>query len=84
VDEGVRLQRELEDDLLAGRGPPGSIMWASVVWHIAGDADQAFRWLERAYQEKHYAILLLKADPVQDRLRADPRFQELAGRIGLE
>ncbi len=29
-------------------------------------------------------ILLLRADPVEERLRPDPRFQELVHRIGLE
>jgi serine/threonine protein kinase/tetratricopeptide (TPR) repeat protein len=84
LDEAVRLQRELEVELSAGHGSPGGIVWAAVVWHIAGDTDQAFAWLERAYQARHFGILLLKADPVQDRLRPDPRLAELLRKIGLE
>jgi TolB-like protein/Flp pilus assembly protein TadD len=48
-----------------------------------GDADAAFSWLERAYQERADGLTLLNADPMADSIRNDPRFAPLARRIGL-
>jgi TolB-like protein/DNA-binding winged helix-turn-helix (wHTH) protein len=48
-----------------------------------GDRDNAFRWLEKAYQERNWCILYLKADPVWEPIRSDPRFANLLRRVGL-
>jgi len=45
--------------------------------------DQAFRWLDKAYEERSDLLSWLKVVPAFDRLRSDPRFQELLERIGL-
>ncbi len=39
-----------------------------------GDKDEAFAWLERAYNERDEAFIHLKVDPRLDPLRADARF----------
>jgi tetratricopeptide (TPR) repeat protein len=46
-----------------------------------GDTEQAMRWLEKAYQARFEAIMLVR--PQFDPLRADPRFQALESRLGL-
>jgi TolB-like protein/DNA-binding winged helix-turn-helix (wHTH) protein/Tfp pilus assembly protein PilF len=48
-----------------------------------GDKEQAFAWLEKAYQERSNHLAFFKVSPVVDRLRSDPRFAELLKRIGL-
>ncbi|HEX2714528.1 MAG TPA: tetratricopeptide repeat protein, partial [Candidatus Acidoferrales bacterium] len=48
-----------------------------------GETDEAFRWLERAYEERSGWLIWLRAEPVSDALRPDPRFQDLLRRIGL-
>jgi hypothetical protein len=45
--------------------------------------DQAFTWLEKAYEERHPYFILMKVEPVFDRLRPDPRFADLVRRVGL-
>jgi hypothetical protein len=53
--------------------------------HIGlGDADRALRWLERAYDERAPQLIWLKADPIFDPLRSDPRFTRLLRRMRLE
>jgi serine/threonine-protein kinase len=45
--------------------------------------DQAFAWLEKAYEERSDSLVYLMVDPRLDGLRSDPRFTDLARRVGL-
>jgi TolB-like protein/DNA-binding winged helix-turn-helix (wHTH) protein/Flp pilus assembly protein TadD len=50
-----------------------------------GDKDAAFKFLEKAYQEKSLDISwYLKADLRIDNLRSDPRYRNLLSRVGLK
>jgi TolB-like protein/DNA-binding winged helix-turn-helix (wHTH) protein len=48
-----------------------------------GDKEEAFRWLEKAYEERPNWIPWIKVDPSLDALRSDPRFAALLRRMGL-
>jgi TolB-like protein/Flp pilus assembly protein TadD len=48
-----------------------------------GDKDEAFKWLEKAYQERSIGVPALKTDARFDKIRSDPRFQDLMRRMGL-
>ena len=48
-----------------------------------GDKDQAFVWIEKAYQERSNFVTYLKVVPIVDSLRRDPRFSDLIRRVGL-
>ena len=58
---------------------------SALAWHYAqlGDRDRAFACLEQAYREHSPIMADLKLDPLLDPLRADPRFAQLAARVGL-
>jgi tetratricopeptide (TPR) repeat protein len=45
--------------------------------------DEAFDWLEKAFQDRYYMMAFLKVDPRWDMLRSDPRFAGLLRRTGL-
>jgi len=48
------------------------------------DKDQAFTWLEKAYEERSFRFLAsVKVDPLWDPLRSDPRFADLLCRFSL-
>jgi hypothetical protein len=49
---------------------------------LLGEQDQAFVWLNKEYEVRS-GLVFLKADPVWDKLRSDPRFEDLLRRIGL-
>ncbi len=55
------------------------------IWAYAGlgDKEQAFAWLEKAYQERRDLMVVLNIDPLVDPLRSDPRFRDLVRRVGL-
>jgi hypothetical protein len=48
-----------------------------------GERDQAFKWLERAFEERDIWLMNLKIDPVLKDLRSERRFASLIQRIGL-
>jgi TolB-like protein/DNA-binding winged helix-turn-helix (wHTH) protein/Tfp pilus assembly protein PilF len=48
-----------------------------------GDKEQAFVWLEKAYQERSNYVAFLKVFPLLDPLRSEPRFADLVKRVGL-
>jgi TolB-like protein/DNA-binding winged helix-turn-helix (wHTH) protein/Tfp pilus assembly protein PilF len=48
-----------------------------------GSKDEAFEWLDKAYQERSIHFVDLKIDPVLDQLRSDPRFADLLRRAHL-
>lgn len=47
------------------------------------DKDNAFTWLEKAYEARDKGLTYLKVDPCLDPLRDDPRFKDLEKRVGL-
>jgi tetratricopeptide (TPR) repeat protein len=58
-------------------------------WNIAlvyagmNELDQAFAWLDKAFEERVGWMVFLPTFPLLDTLRADPRFHALLGRMNL-
>ena len=48
-----------------------------------GDEDQAFHWLDTAYQEHDWLLMGLNTYFQLDPVRSDPRFDELVRKVGL-
>ncbi|MDA1277519.1 MAG: protein kinase, partial [Verrucomicrobia bacterium] len=65
--------------------PPGSV---AAIYAALGEKDQAFEWLEKAYQDRSILSVgpfaYLKLHPAYDPLRSDPRFADLLRRMNLE
>ncbi len=57
-------------------------MSAGVVSSILGEKDEAFKFLEQAYQTRQ-GIIWLKVEPELDNIRSDPRYAELLRKVGL-
>ena len=56
----------------------------AAVYGALGDPEEAFRLLERAYDERSAGLIYLHLDPLFDSLRDDPRMDEMVQRIGLQ
>ena len=73
--------RELE--ALRAAGYASAVDFA-VVHAALGDRESAFRWLDRATEERAFHLIYLKVWPELDPLRQDPRFAALVRRLGLD
>jgi DNA-binding winged helix-turn-helix (wHTH) protein/TolB-like protein/Tfp pilus assembly protein PilF len=60
--------------------PPYHFAW---VYTGLGDRDRAIAELERVYREHTQHVVDFKTMPMLDRLRPDPRFEDLVRRVGL-
>jgi tetratricopeptide (TPR) repeat protein len=50
---------------------------------ILGEQDRAFAWLEKAYQLRDDQLPEIKAEPMFDGVRSDPRYADLLRRMNL-
>lgn len=55
----------------------------AVIYAGLGEKEQAFQWLEKAYNERDEGLIYLNVAPVWGSLRSDPRFHDLVRRVGL-
>ena len=55
----------------------------ALIYAALGDKEQAFAWLDRAYDERSHWLVWLRLDPRWERLRSDARFRRLLLRVGL-
>lgn len=55
----------------------------AILYAQLGDRDNAFAWLNRAYQERDVFLTELAIEPGLDPLHEDPRYTNLLQRIGL-
>ena len=69
-----RLEARLDQNPSAGAD-------IALIYVGLGDQDQAMNWLNKAYEAKFKASILLR--PAFEALRSDARFQELLRRVGL-
>jgi TolB-like protein/Tfp pilus assembly protein PilF len=53
------------------------------IYSELGQRDEAFKWLQKAFENKETDLAYLKASPIWDKLRDDPRFAEMLRRLGF-
>ena len=80
-DKAKKVLDELKERATRSYVPPYRI---ATVYNGLGEKDQAFEWLERAYEERSGSLVFLKVDPMFDNLRSDSRFTALLKKVGLE
>jgi TolB-like protein/DNA-binding winged helix-turn-helix (wHTH) protein/Tfp pilus assembly protein PilF len=78
-EKAISLTEELRRLVAVGQ-TPFPMAWA---YAGLGDKDQAFAWLERCFEQRRIRLQWLRVDPMLAPLRTDPRFDDLARRIGL-
>ena len=83
---GRRQQALDELNRLEAQARSGKIVshYGLAVLHAAlGNTDRALAELDAAYDDRNWAMFILKWDPAFDSLRNDPRYIRVAQRVGL-
>ena len=70
----------LEAVIQSGNAPSYLVAGIYTALH---DHDSAFKWLEKAHEQRDVQLVSLKVDPMLDGLRDDSRFTALMRRVGL-
>ncbi len=55
----------------------------ALIYAGLGEKDQAFAWLDKAYEQRAFQLPGIKLDSRWDSLRSEPRFQDLLRRMGI-
>ena len=76
--EAGKLLNELKSSSSANNSHASEV---AAIYASLGDKDEAMKWLEKGYAERFNPGVLIR--PGFDPLRSDPRFQNLAHRVGL-
>jgi TolB-like protein len=58
-------------------------LWCAKIHALLAERDQAFVWLDRAWEAREPALIYLRQGPGFERLHDDPRFADFLRRIGL-
>jgi tetratricopeptide (TPR) repeat protein len=72
----AELKRQSKDSSVSPWG-------IALIYTGLGESDQAFEWLDKAYNDRAFDLQYAKVDPRFETLRSDPRFQKLLKRIGI-
>ena len=79
--DAYRVLTQLKQEQRSGYVPAAAFVNAYLG---LGDNEQAFVWLEKAYNEQSNILQFLKTHPYFDPIRSDPRFKSLVHRVGLD
>jgi TolB-like protein/DNA-binding winged helix-turn-helix (wHTH) protein len=80
TEQARALVRDLQERSKRGYVPAYDL----AVIHLAlGENETALQWLQKAYDEHDWALIVLAVEPRLDPLRSDPRFQVLMRKVGL-
>jgi DNA-binding winged helix-turn-helix (wHTH) protein/TolB-like protein/Tfp pilus assembly protein PilF len=78
----VYWQKRLEQDVEESKRELSTGIDMAEIYAQLGEKDEAFKWLERAYEERSVMMMYLKVMPNLDPLRSDPRYADLLRRVG--
>ncbi|MBZ5537091.1 MAG: protein kinase [Acidobacteriia bacterium] len=78
--EAEQVLEELKQRSTRSYVSPYSI---AIIYAGLGEKDEAFLWLEKAFEERPFYLVWLEVDPNLDNLRSDPRFAALKRRVGF-
>ncbi|HJX83764.1 MAG TPA: tetratricopeptide repeat protein, partial [Candidatus Angelobacter sp.] len=80
TQDARRLLKDLEQP-----APDGVQDWFFIagIYAQLGEKDQAFYWLEQAYENRDFFMTYLKVFPQMDPLRSDPRYTSMVRRMGF-
>lgn len=76
-------QKQIEDILHNWKPNEDADARVAFLYSEMGDKENTLHYLEMAYRNRSWSLVLIKEEPTFDFLRSDPRFQSLEKQIGL-
>jgi len=83
MDQIDRTQEICDDLLEKSKKEYIPQYFIALLYFTLGENDQGFEWLEKAHKKNDIRLKSLKADPLMDGFRSDPRYTALLEKIGL-
>ncbi|MFN0181656.1 MAG: protein kinase domain-containing protein [Gemmatimonadales bacterium] len=82
---GRRAEAQVEIARLSAGGLTAttSALGVAQAYTGLGDFDQAFQWLDRAYEDRNWALFFCRNDPLLEPLRRDPRWNTFVARMNF-
>jgi len=82
---GKRAEAHNIIDELARSSKNGNVSpsYIAGIYGTLGEREQAFAWLEKAYQARDDELTYIMIDPIFGSIRPDPRYTDLLRRMGL-
>ncbi len=80
---GQQQRSDAAKQVLVEKYPDQMAYQVAEVCAYRGEIDEAFAWLQRAYETKDGGISYIMIDPILDVLHEDPRWEPLLEEIGL-
>lgn len=82
IQDSEEYLEELFDraEISAGGSPS---FYIAMIYCQKGEINQAFKWLEKSYQDREVEMYWLKVEPPFEPIRSDPRYQELLDKVGF-
>jgi len=73
----------LKDQVVALEKPYIDLYQFAIIYVGLGEKDEAFRLLEKGYEQCASSMSYLSVDPFWYGMRSDPRYTDLLRRVGL-
>jgi serine/threonine-protein kinase len=80
TQQAVEVLRRLESYAKERYVSPLEFAW---IRFALGETDLGFRWMQKALDDRSFDLISIKVDPRFDPLKGDPRFEVIAGRMGI-
>ena len=80
-DDALKVLHELQN---LSKQRYVSPYYFALVYAGLGDNQQAVAWLQKAHKERQPYLMLMKVEPVFDKLHSDPGFIAIERSVGLE
>jgi eukaryotic-like serine/threonine-protein kinase len=61
----------------------GAAYQIAEIYAFRGEADRAFEWLDRAYNQRDSGLVFVKGDPLLNRIQGDPRYRAFLKKMRL-
>ena len=71
---------KLKSNKNAGGSPS---FYSAMIYSVMENADLAFAWLGKAYQNHEVEMYWLQVEPPFETLRSDPRYQVMVDKVGF-